>query len=166
MNELFRIAEAMIDQADAAMPKVRRFDPGARAFEAFSFGDKGTALLDAVQATTLDDALAEITERHGGLDRGDRIGVREIGEGVDLMHVYAVRRSSTVTDWSRRDAFGQRQPLAWKRRLEHICTIDCRVVAGDLVDLNENPSLAERHRRLHRERQAKRPDGARMERRP
>jgi hypothetical protein len=57
-----------------------------------------------------------------------------------------------------------RTALSYKRKLEHICTIDLRVIAGELVDVNENPSLAEFQRKRHATRQAQRPDGARMER--
>lgn len=137
-----------------------RFDPDARAFEAFSLGGK-TALLDPVQAASLDLALAEVTERHS-FDRGDRIGVRELGEGVDLLHVYAVRRTSTATSF--RPCYDQpygRTPLEYKRRLEHVCTVDLRAIAGAFVDGSDNPSLNEHNRRKHDERQQQRPDGAR-----
>lgn len=132
-----------------------RFDPNARAFEAFSFGANGSHLLDPVSATSLDDALAEVTERHGG-DRGDRMGVREIGQEIDLLHVYAVRRTSTVTSWHTGGS-GCRVPLSYKKRLEHICTINLRVISGEHVDLIGNPSLDEYRRKQHAQRQAQRP---------
>src|SRR5690349_19222609 len=77
------------------------YDPDAREFEAFVLGNNfghdqsGTGLLDPLQATTLNDALAEVTAR-GHWDRGDRLGVRELGDKIDLLHVYAVRRTDTV----------------------------------------------------------------------
>jgi hypothetical protein len=141
------------------------FDPDARAYEAFAFGNNfgvdlsGTGLLDPIKATSLDGALAEVTERHS-FDRGGRLGVREIGPGIDLLHVYAVRRTSTVTSY--RAAYDNpygRTPLTYKRRLEHICTIDLRVISGAHVDLIGNPSLDEMRRQSHRERQAQRPEG-------
>jgi hypothetical protein len=141
-------------------PRAVAFDPDALAFEAFGFGARGTHLLDPVEATTLDAALAEVTERHH-LDRGDRIGIREIGDGIDKLHVYAVRRTDTVTKWrTAYDNPAASTPLVYKRRLEHICTVDLRVLSGEHIDLIGNPSLDERRRRDHCERQAKRPQGA------
>jgi len=139
-----------------------RFDPNARAFEAFAFGGRGTSLLDPVQATTLDAALAEVTERHSGLDRGSRIGFRELGEGIDKLHIYAVRRTGIIT--ATRPAYDnplRRVALDYKKRLEHICTVDLRTVAGLPPEFDCNPSLAAYQRREHDDREARRPAGAR-----
>lgn len=146
--------------------RASRFDPNARSFEAFSLGTEGRAgahLLDPVEATQLDAALAEVTERHHGLDRGSRLGVRELGQDVDLMHVYAVRRTSTPQSY--RAAYDNpygRAVAVWKRRLEHICTIDLRAVAGfEPAWFSDNPSLREVRRREWQDRQRQRPEGAR-----
>lgn len=146
---------------EGVMPRAVAFDPGARAYEAFSFGELGSKLLDPVKATTLGGALAEVTERHH-FDRGDRIGVRELGDGFDKLYVYAVRRTVTVAACrAAYDNPAARTPLVYKRRLEQICSIDLRVLSGEHIDLIGNPSLDERRRRDHRERQAQRPEGAR-----
>lgn len=147
--------------AEEGGPQAVRFDPDARSYEAFSFG-RSTRLGESVEATTLDDALAEITAR-SHWDRGDRLGVREIGQGCDKLHIYAVRRTSTIE--STRACYDNpyaRTALSYKRRLEHICTVDLRVVSGEHVDLIGNPSLDEYRRKEHVERQAQRPEGARL----
>lgn len=143
-------------------PRATRFDPDARAYEAFDLGldERGcTSLLNPIEATDLRNALAELTSRQA-FDRGDRVGVREIGPDCDRLHVYACRRSSQLGSRPSRDLM-RMEPI-YKRRFEHICTIDLRVVAGELVGLNENPSLAEHQRKRHAERQAQRPEGARL----
>lgn len=143
------------------------YDPGARSYEAFGFGafglgGRGTNLLDPLEASTLDDALAETTSRWHW-DRGDRLGVREIGENVDLLHVYAARRTSSVTSYrAASDNPLGRTPLEYKRRLEHICTIDLRVISGDHIELIGNPSLDDHRHKQHNRRQAQRPEGARL----
>jgi len=147
--------------AELLRPRAVAFDPNARAYEAFSFGGAGTGLLDPLKATTLDHALAEMTERHR-MDRGDRVGVREIGPEVDRLHVYACRRTDQIE--STRPCYDNpygRTALSYKRRLEHICTIDLRVISGEHIELIGNPSLDERRRRAHAERQAQRPEDAR-----
>jgi hypothetical protein len=136
------------------------FDPNARSYEAFGFGERRTNLLDPLDATTLDDALAEVTAKHHW-DRGDRLGVREIGREIDRLHVYAVRRTDQIE--STRACYDNpyaRTALSYKRRLEHICTIDQRVISGEHIELIGNPSLDEYRRKQHNERQARRPEGA------
>lgn len=147
--------------AELVQPRAVAYDPDARTYEAFSFGGRGTGLLDQLEATSLDDALAEVTAKHHW-DRGDRLGVREIGPDIDQMHVFAVRRTSSIE--STRACYDNpyaRTALSYKRRLELICTIDLRVIRGEHIELIGNPSLDEYRRQRHAEREAKRPDGAR-----
>lgn len=147
--------------AETGGPRAVAFDPDARAYEAFGLGARGTSLLDPLEATSLDDALAETTSRWHW-DRGDRLGVREIGEDVDKLHVYAARRTSSIE--STRACYDNpygRTALSYKRRLEHICTIDLRAISGEHIELIGNPSLDEHRRKQHSERQAQRPEGAR-----
>jgi hypothetical protein len=127
-----------------------RFDPNARAFEAFACSDDGdTRLLDPLAATSLKDALAETTSRWAW-DRGSRVAVREIGERVDLLHVYAVRRSATGGRVWR----GHVPSTEYSRWLDHICTIDLHVIAG--VNLKAVGCEID----IHNHRQAQRPEGA------
>ena len=142
-----------------------RFDPQARSFEAFGFGASGTKLLDPLEATSLDEALAETTSRWRW-DRGDRLGIREIGKNVDQLHVYACRRTSAVASYRARydNPYG-RTALEYKRRLEHICTIDLQTVAGiPPLRFSDNPSLDQHYREEDQRRQARRPEGARLSR--
>lgn len=142
-------------------PRAVRFDPDARAYEAFGFGERATDILDPLEATSLDDALAEVTAKHHW-DRGHRLGIREIWPENDLLHVYAVRRTSSVE--STRACYDNpygRAALSYKRRLEHICTINLRVISGEHIEFIGNPSLDECRRARHAERQAQRPEGAR-----
>lgn len=157
LRDALAISCAIEDQ-----PRAVAYDPDARAFEAFGFGARGTSLLDPLLATTLDGALAEVTEREH-LDRGDRIGVREIGQECDLLHIYAVRRTDTVTSYRRAyDNPCSRTPLTYKRRLDHICTVDLQAVAGiPPARFSDNPSLDRRYRQEDAHRQAQRPEGAR-----
>lgn len=135
------------------------FDPDARAYEAFGLG-RETALLAPLAATSLDEALAETTSRWRW-DRGDRLGVRELGENVDNLHVYAARRTTTVTSYYR-GAQGLHVPLEYKRRLEHICTINLLTIAGvPPLRFSDNPSLEQHYRKEDERRQAQRPEGAR-----
>lgn len=133
------------------------FDPNARAFEAFSFG-RYSRLYDPLEATTLEQAVAETTARWAW-DRGDRFGIREIGAGdsefypfgkvaVDLLHVYAVRRSGRGT-WHRD------KPMTYKMSAEHICSIDLNVICGVPV------GLVGTEKQLHEQKQSRRPAGAR-----
>jgi hypothetical protein len=152
---------------ECGIARVVAYDPDARAYEAFALGDRfgidlsGTDLLEPIAATTLDDALAEVTAKHHW-DRGDRLGVREIGPKIDLLHVYAVRRTSTVESTRAcSDNPYARTALSYKRRLEHICTVDLRVISGEHINLIGNPSLDEIRRQRHAERQAQRPEGSR-----
>jgi hypothetical protein len=141
-------------------PRAVRFDPDARAYEAFvsGTGHGGSKLLDPLKATTLDEALAEVTERWA-FDRGDRFQIREIGStdssfypfgkvGVDLLHVYAVRRTG-------RGIWHPDRPMTYNKSVDHICTIDLNVVIGAPVDLYGV------ERDQFERRQAQRPEGAR-----
>ena len=135
-----------------------RFDPNAREYEAFMFGTDVraiggcTTLLQPLAATTLNEALAETTSRWS-LDRGQRLGIREIGQ-KDLLHIYAVRRSSQGT----RVVRDHIPSTEYKRSLEHICTIDLNVIAG--IPVGAVGCEIE----LHEHRQRQRPDGARFQR--
>lgn len=130
-----------------------RFDPDARAYEAFSLGrdeKEWTSLYDPLAATSLKDALAEATSRWSW-DRGDRLGIREIGPKLDRLHVYAVRRKSAA-NYTYRDHAQHREHARW---LDHVCTIDLNVIAGiDLIGVGCE-------RDIHARRQAQRPEGAR-----
>ena len=135
-----------------------RFDPNARSYEAFSLGTDVRAiggctnLLQPLSATTLNDALAETTARWSW-DRGQRLGIREIGQ-KDLLHIYAARRSSQGHHvW--RDHM---RSTEYKRSLEHICTIDLNVIAG--IPVGAVGCEVE----LHEHRQRQRPDGATFQR--
>lgn len=124
----------------------------AVSFEAFGIGPT-TRLLDPLRARSLAEALAETTARWGW-DRGDRLAVREIGDGTDRLHVYAVRRKSAgVRIWN-----AHVPSVEHERWLEHVCTVDLNVVAGIGVGLLGSEVG------LHQHRQHRRPDGARMER--
>jgi hypothetical protein len=124
------------------------------AFEAFRFSPGGgTYLLDPLEAGTLPDALAETTARWAW-DRGDRLAVREIGEGRDRLHVFAVRRKSRGTKaWQ-----GYVPVTEHERWLEPVCVIDLGAVAG----IGEGLVGAEVE--LHERRQRERPAGARLRR--
>jgi hypothetical protein len=134
-------------------PKAVRFDPDARAYEAFNLGRDAkdrTSLYEPLSATVLNDALAEATSRWSW-DRGDRIGIRELGPKIDRLHVYAVRRKSAA-NYAYRD-YGQHREFA--RWLDHICTIDLNVVAGI------NHAAVGSEVGIHEHRQRQRPEGAR-----
>lgn len=119
-----------------------------RAYEAFNIGERTTYLLDPLGAVTLPDALAETTSRWAW-DRGDRLGIREITEDGDRLHVYAVRQK----------AHGRRPNvlanLEYARWLDHICTIDLDVIAGIARHAVGSEVM------LHERRQQQRPEGAR-----
>lgn len=123
------------------------FQPHALAYEAFNMTGVRTVLLDPLQATSISDALAETTSRWAW-DRGDRLGVREIGTGRDRLYIYAVRRKATGV---LRDFTSVKEHARW---LEHICTIDLNVIAG--IDLRAVGA----ERDLHARRQVLRPEGA------
>ena len=123
-------------------------------FEAFQLGERATYLRDPLEATNLDDAIAETVGRWPG-DRGDRIAIRELGEGVDRLHIYAVRRKSAgYQAWSK-DHIPSIEHDRW---LDHICTVDLNTVAG-LAPFAVGCEID-----LHDRRQAKRPGGARLRR--
>jgi hypothetical protein len=134
-------------------PGVERFDPDARAYEAFRLGRDATdrtSLQEPLRATSLKDALAETTSRWSW-DRGDRLGIREIGERIDRLHVYAARRSGAPTRVYRE----YQQHNEYARSLEHICTIDLNIIAGiDVVGVGVERDIFERD-------QQQRPEGAR-----
>jgi hypothetical protein len=144
--------KAIFDRAADDVLRAVRFDPDALAFEAFKFGER-THLLEPLAATTLNDALAETTSRWSW-DRGDRLGIREIGPVIDRLHIYACRRKSQgVRAWQ-----GYVPVTEHVRWLEHVCTIDLNVVAGIPV------GLIGAECDLHLRRQHRRPEGARLER--
>lgn len=119
-------------------PRAVRFDPDARAYEAYSLGAR-TDLKDKLAATTLDEACAEATERWPW-DRGDRLGVRETGQedapfwpfdkqSFDRLHVYAVRRSAPIRWELTHDGF--RTEPVYRYKLELITTIDLGLFSGE-----------------------------------
>lgn len=127
----------------------QRFTAPAIAYEAFSLGST-TRLLDPLEAETLQQALGETTARWCW-DRGDRFAVREIGEDIDRLHIYAVRRKSAGTRvWNRFES-----SVEHERWAEHVCTVDLNAVAGIAAGLVGSEV------QLHRRRQDQRPDGAR-----
>ena len=116
--------------------RAERFDPDARAYEAFRLGD-GTTLLGKLAATTIDQACGEATERWAW-DRGDRLGIRETGEEearqypferrpFDRLHIYAVQRSAPLR-WQL-DKFGNSKPV-YRYSLKPVCVVDLPVVTG------------------------------------
>jgi hypothetical protein len=137
--------------AEGMAARAVAYDPDARAFEVFSFSEFSTELREPLEAATLNDALAEVTSRWSW-DRGDRLGVREIGGKVDQLHVYAVRQKSQGHHvW--RDHM---RSTEYRRWLDHICTIDLNIIHGiDVVGVGVERVLFER-------RQAQRPEGARL----
>lgn len=117
------------------LPAAVPFNPDAKSYAAYGLGT--TKLLGTLAATTLEGAQAEATERWNW-DRGDRLGIREIGQEdapsypfdkqhVDRLHVYAVRRSAPVR-WVLTDDLMRTRPV-YKFKLEHICTIDVKALA-------------------------------------
>lgn len=125
-------------------PRAVPFNPDARAFEAFRLDEYGTKLLDPLLATSLNDALAETTSRWSW-DRGDRLGVREIGPKIDRLHVYAARRKSAPR-YAYRDYQQHREFENW---LDHICTVDLNIIAGiDVIGVGcERDIFEKQHRR-------------------
>lgn len=94
------------------------------AFEAFSLGTT-TRLLEPLDARDLDEAIAQ-TIAAQAWDRGDRIGVREVGERVDRLHIFAVRKAAQ----GRRVWRDYVPSIEHRRWLEPICTIDLLEVVG------------------------------------
>jgi hypothetical protein len=139
--------------AEEGGPRAVAFNPDALAYEAFKLGtgnSNRTLLLEPLKATSLTHALAETTGRWSW-DRGDRIGLREIGAEHDRLYIYAVRRKSVGSAvW--RDFTRITEHARW---LEHIAAIDLNVVAGIAVGL-----VGSEHE-LHARRQSERPEGAR-----
>ncbi len=136
--------------ATALAPSARAVPYRPVAFEAFNL-TLGTKLCEPLRATSLDEALAEATQRWAW-DRGDRLGIRELGEGVDRLHIYAVRRKSQGTQAVR----GYEQVTEHRRWLDLICAVDLNVIAGIPIGLCGNEHYL--HDRLQRER----PAGARL----
>lgn len=132
MNSLAPIAE----------PRATRFNPDARAYAAYGLAGGGTALKGPLQATTLETACAEATERWAW-DRGDRLGIREIGQEdapiypfdkrpVDRLHIYAVRRSAPLR-WELDGDLMRTKPV-YRYRLEHICAVDLLAISRQQRD--------------------------------
>lgn len=134
-------------------PRAVAFNAQARAYEAFNLGrdsKDSTMLCEPLKAESLSGALAEATGRWSW-DRGDRIGIREIGGRVDQLHVYAVRRKSI----GHRVWNGHVPATEYARWLDHICTIDLNIVGGiDVIGVGSE-------RVMHESRQRQRPEGAR-----
>jgi hypothetical protein len=114
------------------------FDPDARSYEAFSLGAR-TELKGALEATTLDHATAEATDRWSW-DRGDRLGIREVGQEdapfwpfdkqtFDRLHVYAIQRSAPLR-WVAVD-HGARTVPVYRYSLKLLATIDLGVFRGE-----------------------------------
>lgn len=137
----------------AALPAgIRPQAYAARSFEAFSLG-RQTRLLDPLSASTLAEAMVE-TVRRWTWDRGDRLAVRELDDGVDRLHVYAVRKKSV----GQRVWDGHVSSIQHERWLDHVCTIDLNAIAGIAVGAIGSEI------QLHDWAQGKRPEGARFER--
>lgn len=125
------------------------------AYEAYSLpiygGRPHTKLLEPLKAGSLNEALAETTGRWL-FDRGDRLAVREIAQGIDRLHIYAVRRKSHgFRVWN-----GHVPSTEHERWLDHICTIDLNIVAGiDVIGVGSERDIFEH-------RQGQRPEGARL----
>lgn len=123
----------------AAMePRAVAFDPDARTYEAFSLGAL-TELKGALKATTLEQAQAEATDRWHW-DRGDRLGIREIGQedapfwpfdkqAFDRLHIYAVQRSAPLR-WKATDDLMRTVPV-YRYSLKLLTTIDLGVFRGE-----------------------------------
>jgi hypothetical protein len=132
--------------AESGGPRAVPFNVEARAYEAFSLGRDGkdyTSLYEPLAATTLKEALAETTSRWAW-DRGDRLGIRELGGRVDRLHVYAVRRKGHgVRTWN-----GHIPATEYARWLDHICTIDLNIINGiDVVGVGSERVLHEHRQR-------------------
>ena len=128
----------------AAMePRAVAYDPDARTYEAYSLGaqteGKGTQAKGALKATTLDQATAEATERWAW-DRGDRLGIREIGQedspfwpfdkqAFDRLHVYAIQRSAPL-QWIFDTESNRSVPL-YRYSLKLLTTIDLGMFRGE-----------------------------------
>lgn len=119
-------------------PRAVAFDPNARSYEAFRLGAR-TESRGKLDASTLDQAQAEASERWHW-DRGDRIGIREIGEedstfwpfekqAFDRLHVYAVQRSVPLR-WKAVD-YGARSVPVYRYSLKLLTTIDLGVFRGE-----------------------------------
>ncbi len=131
-----------------ALSPLPAYDANAKSYEAFNIGERTTYLLDPLTATSLNDALGEATARWSW-DRGDRLAIREIGNG-DRLHVYAIRRKSVGTrTWS--NHIPATEHARW---LDHICTINLETVAGIGRGLVGGEAV------LHARRQCERPEGA------
>lgn len=113
-----------------AVPTAVRFNPDARQYLAYRLSD--TRLLGTLAAETLDAACAEATERWPW-DRGDRLGIREIGQEdskhwpfekqpVDRLHIYAVRRSAPIA-WKPVNHGSRTEPV-YRFKLDAICAVD------------------------------------------
>lgn len=114
------------------------FNADARAYEAFKLGVR-TDLKGALNATALDQAAAEATERWHW-DRGDRLGIREQGQEdspfwpfdkqtFDRLHVYAVQRSAPLRWQLSNDGF--RSEPVYRYSLKLITTIDLGAISGE-----------------------------------
>jgi hypothetical protein len=119
-------------------PRAVRFDPAALAYEAYSLGAR-TDLKGALNATTLEQAQAEATDRWHW-DRGDRLGIREVGhadapfwpfekQAFDRLHVFAVQRSAPLR-WRPVD-YGTRTEPVYRYSLKLLTTIDLGVFRGE-----------------------------------
>lgn len=119
-------------------------------YEAFNLGTS-TRLLEPLDATSLADALAETVTRWSW-DRGDRLALRELGDDIDRLHIYAVRRKAA----GRKVWDGFACSVEHDRWPELVCAVDLNVVAG--IPAGAIGCEVQ----LHERRQAARPEGARL----
>jgi hypothetical protein len=119
-------------------PRAVAFNPDARTYEAFRLG-ANTESRGKLEATNLDHAQAEASDRWHW-DRGDRLGIREIGQedapfwpfdkqAFDRLHVFAVQRSAPLA-WTPVD-YGTRSVPVYRYTLKLLTIIDLGVFRGD-----------------------------------
>lgn len=119
-------------------PRAVAFDPNARTYEAFRLGAH-TESRGKLEATTLEHAQAEASDRWHW-DRGDRLGIREIGQedapfwpfekqAFDRLHVYAVQRSAPLRWELAPDGF--RTVPVYRYSLKLLTTIDLGAINGE-----------------------------------
>lgn len=138
----------MSSQLAVAAPAAERYNTSF--FEAFGL-TLNTRLYEPLAATSMPEALAEVTGRWSW-DRGDRFAIREIGDRLDNLHIFAVRKKSIGTQ-----AWHNHIPvMVHERWADPICVIDLNVVAGIPVGLIGSEVF------LHDRRQDQRPIGARL----
>ena len=122
----------------AADTRTVAYNPDARAYEAFSLGER-TERKGSLVATTLVQAQAEATACWHW-DRGDRIGIREQGQedapfwpfekqAFDRLHIYAVQRSASLR-WEPSPDLMRTVPV-YRYSLKLLTIIDLGVFRGE-----------------------------------